>query len=57
MRAGAGGFLLKDVRRDQLAAAIRTVAAGEALLHPALTRRLVERFVDGPTAGASSRAR
>jgi len=51
MRAGAGGFLLKDVRRDQLAAAIRTVAAGEALLHPTLTRRLVERFVEGPAPG------
>ena len=48
MRAGAAGFLLKDVRRDQLAGAIRTVAAGEALLHPTLTRRLVERFVQGP---------
>jgi DNA-binding NarL/FixJ family response regulator len=48
MRAGAAGFLLKDVRRDQLAGAIRTVAHGEALLHPTLTRRLVERFVQGP---------
>lgn len=48
MRAGAGGFLLKDVRRGQLADAVRTVAAGDALLHPALTRRLVERFVQGP---------
>jgi DNA-binding NarL/FixJ family response regulator len=48
MRAGASGFLLKDVRRDQLAGAIRTVAAGESLLHPTLTRRLVERFVQGP---------
>ena len=34
MRAGACGFLLKDVRREQLAGAIRTVAAGESLLHP-----------------------
>ena len=48
MRAGASGFLLKDVRREQLAGAIRTVARGEALLHPALTRRLVERFAQGP---------
>jgi DNA-binding NarL/FixJ family response regulator len=54
MRAGAGGFLLKDVRRDQLAGAIRTVAAGESLLHPALTRRLVERFVQGPPPGGHS---
>ncbi len=48
VRAGAAGFLLKDVRREQLAGAIRTVAQGEALLHPALTRRLVERFAQGP---------
>jgi DNA-binding NarL/FixJ family response regulator len=51
MKAGASGFLLKDVRRSQLAQAIRTVAAGEALLHPALTRRLVERFVASPPPG------
>ena len=51
MRAGACGFLLKDVRREQLADAVRTVAAGDALLHPALTRRLVERFVQGPPPG------
>ena len=34
MRAGASGFLLKDASRDQLATAVRTVAAGEALLAP-----------------------
>lgn len=51
MRAGAVGFLLKDVRRGQLADAVRTVAAGDSLLHPALTRRLVERFVQGPPPG------
>src|SRR3712207_5047405 len=51
MRAGACGFLLKDVRRDLLADAVRTVAAGDSLLHPALTRRLVERFVQGPPPG------
>jgi DNA-binding NarL/FixJ family response regulator len=48
MRAGAAGFLLKDVRRNDLAAAVRTVAAGHALLHPSLTRRLIESFVQGP---------
>jgi DNA-binding NarL/FixJ family response regulator len=53
MRAGAVGFLLKDVRREQLAEAIRTVAAGESLLHPTLTRRLVERFVQGPPPGGA----
>jgi DNA-binding NarL/FixJ family response regulator len=51
MRAGACGFLLKDVRRGQLADAVRTVAGGDSLLHPALTRRLVERFVQGPPPG------
>jgi DNA-binding NarL/FixJ family response regulator len=56
MRAGACGFLLKDTRREQLADAVRTVAAGEALLHPALTRRLVERFVAGPPPGGSPAA-
>ena len=53
MRAGAAGFLLKDVRRGQLADAVRTVAAGDSLLHPALTRRLVERFVQGPPPGGT----
>jgi DNA-binding NarL/FixJ family response regulator len=56
MRAGAGGFLLKDARRDQLAEAVRTVAAGESLLHPSLTRRLVERFVQGPPPGRRAAA-
>jgi DNA-binding NarL/FixJ family response regulator len=51
MRAGACGFLLKDVRRDQLASAVRTVAAGDSLLHPTLIRRLVERFTSGPPPG------
>ncbi|MFF5212615.1 response regulator [Streptosporangium sp. NPDC000396] len=45
LRAGAGGFLLKDVRRDELAEAVRTVAAGEALLAPTATRRLIEHLV------------
>jgi DNA-binding NarL/FixJ family response regulator len=48
MRAGASGFLVKDVRRDQLVAAIRTVAAGEAMLAPSVTRRLVEEFCRRP---------
>jgi DNA-binding NarL/FixJ family response regulator len=48
MKAGASGFLLKDLRRDQLIGAIRTAAAGDALLAPAVTRRLVERFCGEP---------
>jgi DNA-binding NarL/FixJ family response regulator len=48
IRAGASGFLLKDSRREQLVGAIRTVAAGEAVLHPELTRRLLDRFGRGP---------
>ncbi len=43
-RAGASGFLLKTAPRDQLVAAVRTVSAGEALLAPASTRRLIEQF-------------
>jgi DNA-binding NarL/FixJ family response regulator len=44
LRAGASGFLLKDAPADQLIAAIRVVAAGEALLAPSVTRRLIEEF-------------
>jgi DNA-binding NarL/FixJ family response regulator len=50
MRAGASGFLLKDVPRAQLIAGVRTVAAGDALLAPVITRRLIEQFVKRPPA-------
>jgi DNA-binding NarL/FixJ family response regulator len=53
LRAGASGFLLKDVRRDDLVHAVRVVAAGEALLAPSVTRRLVEDFARRPNAGAA----
>jgi len=43
LRSGASGFLLKDTRPTQLLEAIEVVAAGEALLHPRVTRRLIER--------------
>jgi DNA-binding NarL/FixJ family response regulator len=56
LRAGASGFLLKDVEPADLVAAVRVVAAGEALLAPRLTRRLIEAFVasapGGPAGGA-----
>lgn len=45
LRAGASGFLLKDVPPEQLIAGIRAVAEGEALLAPTVTRRLIESFV------------
>jgi len=45
LRAGAAGFLLKDAGADVLVAAVRTVAAGDALVDPSVTRRLVERWV------------
>ncbi|MGH3374488.1 MAG: response regulator [Actinoallomurus sp.] len=45
LRAGASGFLLKDVRRDDLVRAVRLVAAGESLLAPSVTRRLIEDVV------------
>ncbi|MGA5200850.1 response regulator [Streptomyces variegatus] len=44
LSAGASGFLLKDVTPERLTAAVRTVRTGDALLAPAITRRLVERF-------------
>jgi DNA-binding NarL/FixJ family response regulator/class 3 adenylate cyclase len=48
LRAGASGFLLKDVPPEQLVAGIRAVASGEALLAPAVTRRVIEEFVRLP---------
>jgi DNA-binding NarL/FixJ family response regulator len=52
MRAGASGFLLKTAPPRQLSEAVRTVAAGDALLAPTVTRRLVEQFVRRPPPGA-----
>jgi len=48
LRAGASGFMLKDVPADQLVGGVRLVAAGEALLAPSVTRRLIEEFSKGP---------
>ena len=51
LRAGASGFLLKDVTPEQLIAAVRLVSAGDALLAPSITRRLIERYAarDAPS--------
>ena len=48
LRAGASGFLLKDVPPEQLVAGIRAVASGDALLAPSVTRRVIEEFVRRP---------
>ncbi len=50
LRAGAAGFLLKDAGRDELIHAVRVVAAGEALLAPSITRRLIEDYAGRPLA-------
>ena len=49
LRAGASGFVLKDDSPEQLLAAIRTVAAGDALLSPTITRRVIQAFARVPT--------
>jgi DNA-binding NarL/FixJ family response regulator len=48
LRSGASGFLLKDARPEDILNAVRVVAAGEALLAPSVTRRLIERFAAQP---------
>ncbi|MDQ3936208.1 MAG: response regulator transcription factor [Actinomycetota bacterium] len=48
LRVGASGFVLKDDPPEQLIAAVRTVAAGDALLSPAVTRRVIKHFVRTP---------
>jgi len=54
MKAGASGFLLKEVRPEQLADAVRVVAAGETLVAPAITRRLIEEFVSRRPPGSGT---
>jgi DNA-binding NarL/FixJ family response regulator len=49
LRAGASGFLLKRARPEELIAAVHTVAAGEALLSPSVTRRVIDRMAQQPT--------
>ena len=53
LRAGASGFLLKDTLPEDLITAIRVVAAGEALLAPSVTRRLISEFARTPALGAA----
>ena len=48
LRAGASGFLVKDVPPEQLVAGIRSVASGDSLLAPSVTRRLIQEFVRRP---------
>jgi len=52
LRAGASGFLLKDADPASLVAAIRTVASGEAMLSPSVTRRLIDAFATGAVTAA-----
>ena len=56
LHAGASGFLLKDTPPEQLVDAIRVVASGDALLAPAITRRVIEEFVSRPPASARRQA-
>src|SRR5207253_4050637 len=53
LSAGASGFLLKDVTPEQLIASVRLVSVGDALLAPAITRRLVARFAARDDRGAT----
>ena len=56
LEAGASGFLLKDTPYDQLLHAIRVVAAGDSVLAPSVTRRMIEHFTPQPTPTASDAA-
>jgi DNA-binding NarL/FixJ family response regulator len=54
LRAGASGFVLKRIPPEELVAAVRTVAAGEALLSPSVTKRLIAAFAKQPAPAASA---
>jgi DNA-binding NarL/FixJ family response regulator len=56
LRAGASGFLLKDVPPEQLVEGIRAVVSGESLLAPSITRRMIEVYLDRPPAGPAPAA-
>jgi DNA-binding NarL/FixJ family response regulator len=55
LRAGASGFLVKDMALDDILAAVRIVAAGDALIAPSVTRRLIKEFAGRPTAAPPRR--
>ena len=57
LRAGASGFLLKDAPRADLIAAVRVAAAGDALLAPSVTRRLIEAFARRPACASPAPSR
>ena len=57
LRAGASGFLLKRTRPEDLIAAVHTVAAGDALLSPSVTRRVIDRMAQQPTPDLAGQAR
>jgi DNA-binding NarL/FixJ family response regulator len=57
LRAGASGFLLKRTRPEELIAAVHTIAAGDALLSPSVTRRVIDRMAHQPTPDLTDRAR
>jgi DNA-binding NarL/FixJ family response regulator len=57
LRAGASGFLLKRTRPEELIAAVHTIAAGDSLLSPSVTRRVIDRMAQQPTPELTDRAR
>ena len=54
LRAGAAGFLLKSTPADRIAQSVELVAAGESLLSPSVTRRLIEQYISRPTPGGAA---
>jgi DNA-binding NarL/FixJ family response regulator len=56
LRAGASGFLLKRTRPEELIAAVHTIAAGDSLLSPSVTRRVIDRMAQQPTPELDGRA-
>jgi DNA-binding NarL/FixJ family response regulator len=57
LRAGASGFLVKRTRPEELIAAIHTIAAGDSLLSPSVTRRVIDRMAQQPTPDLANQAR